>query len=291
MPGENLFLSINIPTYNRLESFFEIIGNLSSQIKRLNPSLLNSVAVAVFSNDDLEVATKKQLFLEKCFAGFSNISFKSNSSNIGADRNIIQCCAHDSGAEFTWVLGDDDHPVPFCIEKILQKLQTSSSDLGWFLLRDQVYQIHPLLLGHRNFTNFLTFAKMCSLVQPHMLIAYTLISINIFRTNIFDNSRALYVVDELTPRISLKANFCHMYGIINGLLVNKKLKVHISDFISLDTSRRINPKPQDEINWNEMKDIYYYYFMWLLTEIGVKINSLNPDHLQSVFLTGLFPKT
>ena len=260
-------LAINIPTYERLESFSSIMIELENEINSLEEADKKTIEINVFENNST-VASQKRILCEE-IEGRSGIRirFEENKTNIGADRNILQCCTTSiNAATFTWVLGDDDHVVAGCIPRIVSILSTSSDYLGLLVLLGEGYKVDLSLRAQSD--SYFDFAKLAMKNQPHFLIAHTLISCNIFRSDIFDCDESSYVLEKLTPRHGLTANFTHMWGIVGGLLrSNKNYSVFVPDFISLDTSKRL---PSEFNIDGEMAKIYYFYYLWLLAEIGVR---------------------
>jgi len=176
-------------------------------------------------------------------------------------------------ARFTWVLGDDDHIAPGCLPKILHYLLEYTDDIGLLILSDDSYQYNS---SFKNLliTSYEQFARLALKELPHLLIAHTLISTNIFRTSQYDHEEAAYVMNELTPRSGFIANFVHMRGMVKGLLKSesKKYKVLIPDFASLDTTRRL---PSDNNFYIQINEIYYFYYLWILMELGVRIDQVS----------------
>lgn len=268
-------LAINIPTYERLDSFSELMGKIEAELNCLTLVEKEQIEVNVFDNNS-ETSLLKQNFCEKIKLQSSvNITFRKNNRNIGGDRNILQCCIAGSGAKFTWVLGDDDHILNGSIKNILDILTKNQDSLGLLLLFDQTYFIKRELYDYSPFCSYFDFASNVIKKQPHLLIAHTLISCNIFRTDIFAQHEAEYVLNILTPRQGLRANFVHMRGIVSGLLHSEKAySVILPELQFLDTSRRF---PSDNNFESEIYKIYYFYFHWLMGELGVKFKDVDKD--------------
>lgn len=277
-----ILLAINIPTYERLESFSSIMGELEMNLKPLAQTLKDMIEINVFENNSSVANQKQKLCKEISSRSSIQIFFSINQKNIGGDRNILRCCSGNSNARFTWVLGDDDHIVSDSILKILFLLFKHKDNLGLLILSDNSYNFNPIL-KNKLITSYEQFARSAINIQPHLLIAHTLISCNIFRTDIFDYSEASYVIESLTPRSGLIANFAHMRGMIKGLLSsNNQYNVLIPSFTTLDTTKRLPPAD----NFTEsINKIYYFYFLWLLVELGVNIENV-PRHQEMWWLFG-----
>lgn len=270
-----ILLAINIPTYERLESFSSILLELENEFNSLQKIYKDKIEINVFDNNSQCIAQKKNICREIALRSDIDIKFKANERNIGGDRNIQNCCRCNPDAKFTWVLGDDDHIAPGCLPKILHYLISYSDDIGLLILSDDSYQFDSSLKDTL-ITSYEQFARQAVKVQPHLLIAHTLISTNIFRTSLYDHEEAAYVMNETTPRAGLIANFVHMRGMVKGLLKNdnKKYKVLIPSFTSLDTTKRL----ASDINFDvQISKIYYFYYLWLLVELGIRVDQV-PRH-------------
>lgn len=272
-----MLLSINMPTYERIESFTQVLLELENEFNSLTPINKTQIEINIFENHSNDKFTKNDIVKIIKERSAINLNYFINNSNIGGDENILQCCIASPNSVFTWVLGDDDHIVEGSLSKILYCLNTHEKDLGLLLLRDQNPKIDPYMMDKR-FDSYFIFAKAAVYTQPHLLIAHTLISANIFRTSIFDAVESAYVTRDLTKRIGLSANFSHMRGMVKGLLSNKGCSYCIitPNFISLDTTKCLST---NKILDSEINKIYYFYFEWLLTEIGVKGDFLKWDNL------------
>jgi hypothetical protein len=268
-----ILLAINIPTFERFESFSEILIEVENDINSLNGPYKEMIELNIFDNNSSTQNSKNELCEIIRVRSNINIKFIANKVNIGGDKNIKNCCSANICANFTWVLGDDDHIIPGCIPKVISLLLNNRDNLGLIVLTGD-YDCHPALRD-KIFTTYEQFARLAINQQPHLLIAHTLISCNIFRTKIFDIDEAEYVYDKLTPRIGLIANFVHMRGLVKGLLnCSKEYIVLTPSFKSLDTSRRL---PSDIDLGSQMSKIYYFYFLWLLVELGIYIDEV-PRH-------------
>ncbi len=266
-------LSINIPTYERFDSFSAIMIELENDLNQLLKEYKNLVKIKVIDNNSSSSINKKNLCENILIRSEIDISFSANANNIGGDRNILKCCNENPDAKFTWVLGDDDHIISGCIPKILTILLEHEKNLGLLILTGD-YDCKPTLKD-KIFVSYEQFARLAINEQPHLLIAHTLISCNIFRTDSFDTEEANYVLNEVTPRAGLKANFVHMRGMIKGLFRHRNsYTVLTPSFPSLDTSKRL---PSEFDLGSEMARIYYFYFLWLLVELGINIKTIPRD--------------
>ena len=272
-------LAINMPTYERLESFSAVINELEAEINALDHAFREMVEVNVYDNNSIIADKKRELCEAICARSGIEIGFKINEINIGGDRNIYRCCSANKDAVFTWVLGDDDHLVSGSLKNILEVLLEEKETLGLMMIKDGTYFTNPLLSSAKYFRSYYEFAKIAVSVQPHILIAHGLISGNIFRTSIFHCEEALYVIDTLTPRLGLIGNLPHMRGIIGGLLRQKKdYYVIISKFVALNTELRLPVHDKNvEVKLSNQIRMYYFYYIWLLSELGIRVDQVKRD--------------
>lgn len=107
-------LSITIPTYDRPEKLIQTIKAL------LITQIPDNVELLILDNaSPIAVAT---LVAERFPAEAPFIRIIRNPSNIGLAANLLRCFEHAKG-EWTWLLGDDDPPLPSAVATILAELQ------------------------------------------------------------------------------------------------------------------------------------------------------------------------
>lgn len=267
-------LAINIPTYERLESFSSILIELENELNALPKAHKDMIEINVFENNSPVASQKQRLCSEVALRSSINLKFSVNETNVGADRNILKCCCATPDATFTWVLGDDDHIVAGCFPKILSSLLENEENLGLLILMDAECVIKTVFKD-KVFKSYEDFARLSIKKQPNLVLAHSLISCNIFRSSAFDLDEATYVVDKITPRIGLSLNFVHMRGMVNGLFRNNiEYGVLLPSYISLDCSKRL-PSAFKVKNWSkEINRIFYFYYLWLLGELGVRVDEM-----------------
>jgi hypothetical protein len=266
-------LSINIPTYERLNSFSAVLFELAVEVGNLNNSLRRLVEIKVFDNDSTCHLLKKEL-CEDLAKNFNlTIIFKKNEQNIGGDANIHQSFTGSPHATFTWVLGDDDHILNGSLKYIIEVLQKFKQDLGLLILSDNSYKVITSFAETRVFPSYYKLALEAFKVQPNFLIGHTLISCNIIRTSIFSANESLYSRNTLCLRYGHNFGFAHMRGILFTLLRSEH-KVIVGGRPVLDTSRRL---PPDVDHGVKIFDAYYFHLLWLLTEVGVRVDQVKGD--------------
>ena len=114
-------LTIFIPTYNRLEKLKRTLNYLLSFLDRYNFSILIGNNASTDKTND-------------CLTSLSNpnISFYTNSSNIGITKNICKGI-QKIDTEWTWVFGDDDFFHPKALEIFFR--EKSYKQTGFYFRR------------------------------------------------------------------------------------------------------------------------------------------------------------
>jgi len=277
MISDGILLSINIPTYKRFNSFSLIIHELEDELNGLPDSLKSRVNIRVYENHSCDALLKKEICDTIRRRSAINLSFVINETNIGADANILQCCCCSLDAYYTWVLGDDDHLVKGSLSKIIDVIVSFDGSLGLIIVNDKYWnKINAKLLSKDIYSSYYSFAHDAVRYQPHFLVAHTLISANIFKSSVFDESEArAYSLHKV--RVGLPASFIHMYGMVNGLMLSDENPVIITRFETLDLTKRL--PPDEAVNHTlAIYRIYYLYYLWLLLQLGLRIDAVKKDH-------------
>ncbi|MDB6024804.1 MAG: glycosyl transferase family 2 [Verrucomicrobiales bacterium] len=193
------FLSICIPTRNRSPLLSIALEQLAREIEanQLTPDKLR-----IYISDNCSTDETAKV-VEKFKLRLPHIHYSCNATNIGADRNILSCPAKGSG-QYCWIMGDDDHINTGSLAYIWDILEKNRPVL--FINSDGRYETGFKLPAL--FPNYRALAEESMRVNPHMLIAHTLITANIFRRDCFDQQCA----EE-----KLLTNYGHMYGLVSKL--------------------------------------------------------------------------
>ena len=184
-----MFLSICIPTYNRLPYLRELLTMLLPQIERLPQG---TVEVLISDNKSKDGTTS---FCETLCAPF--LRSWTNKENIGGDRNFLKCIREARG-EYVWLIGDDELLPEYAVERVVSFLQSNrpgllvSADIN--NTEGLVYTDYPAVL-----------AKM----SDDFILMHTLISANVFKRDCFDMAFA---------ESKLWTQYAHMFGVMQGLL-------------------------------------------------------------------------
>lgn len=118
--SKGAWLTIAIPTYNRARFLKRLLDALA-------PQLRNEPRVELIISDNAATDETPEVVRSFESAGLP-LRYLRNESNIGFDRNILQCFEQASG-QYIWIVGDDDVPVPPVVERVLAALEQHPSDL------------------------------------------------------------------------------------------------------------------------------------------------------------------
>jgi len=111
-------LTIAIPTFNRSSYLDRALNYLTSQ-----PGITSKDVEIIISDncssDDTSVTVSKYI------STGVNITYIRNESNIGAEKNVVQCFNIAKG-QFIWIMGDDDFLIPNTLSRIVSLLSSNS---------------------------------------------------------------------------------------------------------------------------------------------------------------------
>ena len=270
-------LSICIPTYKRIDFLKRLLDQLTTEATTLCDRDQELISINIFENPS-NVTEQKEKLVKSYRYGHASCTWQINSTNIGGDANIDQCCLLNDGSSFRWVIGDDEQLLRGCLSNIITHLRLYPN-CGLLILRDPSYQIDQNILNEQSWMNYCEFAKYVAGIQPHLLIAHTLITCNIFMTSAYSwadgtNERLIY-----SNRAGLPYCFGHMHGTLSGLSQNDKLAVHILVTPAIDVSSRAPSEvPEESENLftaSSMTRLYRHYLYWLGHEFGIDINEIS----------------
>ena len=265
--SEKPLLSICIPTYRRPKEFERLLRQLSDEIGGLPSKQQSSILLKVFENPSSETVFKFSLY-NSIDLGHAIAKWHTNEANIGGDANIERAHSSSVDANFTWVLGDDEQITEGSLSSILKTLKNQPS-LGLLILRDTSYEISSELLSHSYWDNYESFAKACMHTQPHLLIAHTLISANIFSSDIFLKNESQHERKRISKRKNLPFCFSHMKGLLSGLSRNPAKSIRLLNKQALNTTSRARSESKID-NYEQMiLTLYKHHMSWLSVEFGL----------------------
>ncbi len=112
------FLSICIPTYNRVTCLEQCLDSIVDQFTDLDVRGL--VEIAISDNNSTDGTAE---LVGKFQTKYPNILYKRNSENLGVDRNILQAVEMSHG-KYVWLFGDDDALFPGSLKYLLKEIDT-----------------------------------------------------------------------------------------------------------------------------------------------------------------------
>lgn len=105
-------LTIAIPTFNRLEKLKKCLQRVLEEISNKQVELLVSDNASIDGTQE---------FMHSMCEIYPTISYYRNNSNVGADRNFLNCFNKATG-EYILILSDDDILLPGAVNSILEVL-------------------------------------------------------------------------------------------------------------------------------------------------------------------------
>ena len=120
MPTSPLLLTISIPTYNRAHYLEGLLATLWEQLQ-------GESRVELVVSDNASVDNTGAVVAAFQSRGLA-IRYTRNETNLGADRNILQCYLLAAG-KYAWVFSDDDLILPGTIQRLLHVLSSGLYDI------------------------------------------------------------------------------------------------------------------------------------------------------------------
>jgi glycosyltransferase involved in cell wall biosynthesis len=113
-------LTIAIPTYNRAEKLIRILGLIQDEITKIN--LSKDIEILVSDNSGKKFEGIHELIEQP-------IKYIWNVTNVGYDRNVINCVSNSS-AKYVWLFGDDDILESGILGEVIEHLKVKSPVLA-----------------------------------------------------------------------------------------------------------------------------------------------------------------
>ena len=194
-------LSIAIPTRNRLPYLRDLLGAFEAQIRETG---VTPDEVRLYISDNA-ATDETPAYCEALAARLPHVLYSRNPQNIGAAANVRRCARLAAGRH-AWILGDDELLEPGALRHVLAAL-AAEPDLGLLLLFDTHYESR--LPQPSRPPTYRDYAAACARLNPHALIETTLVSSNVYRSDLFDHALA---------EASDRTDFPHSYGWTAGLM-------------------------------------------------------------------------
>lgn len=257
-------LTIAIPTYNRKKYLIELLPVLLAQIQQADPN--DCFIQLLIVNNASTDGTNEIIRSIKDF----KIKYIENKTNIGADKNFIECVKHANG-KYVWLFGDDDLLEVGAISKILEIVKREKFDL--IIANEKNYVTG--LKEKTFFDNYKELIDYIDSINAHFILAHSLITSNIFLRKIFDIERAYQM---------LSTNYGHMYAIIDNLFVSGAIYVSDEPIIVVREQRaNFACKPKNLI----FKQAQYLFYIGKKFK-NSKVKKASLCFLFSIYFNALF---
>jgi hypothetical protein len=260
-------LCISIPSYKRLYEFDRLLRSICSEVASLPGNIQELIIVKIFENPSDDTKDKEEIF-NNAKLGLSTKSWHVNRTNIGGDANIEQAYIAGKQAKYTWVIGDDDQIEQGGLARVLSTIK-DDDDLALLIIRDKTYRIAAKIQEQHAWTNYQHFARDCQEIQPHLLIAHTLISSNIIGSKYFEQSESLHERSVISKRSGLPFCFAHMKGFLKVLSRCESAKIKLLEDPVIDTSMRSENSVAFKNHDKLINRLYKHHLEWLCHEFGL----------------------
>lgn len=210
-----MLLTVAVPTYNRVKYLSELLPILIAECQKAYEL---GFAVELLVSDNASTDGTERLARQR-LSEYQFSRYYRNESNIGGDRNFIECIGRATGT-YVWLFGDDEILADGAILKLCRLLTKHSPTL---LIaksgrhKTKVYETYRDAV-EGNLPLKMTFP-----------IDHTLITSNVFR-------KADFLRDEAIAR--LKTNYAHMYAMIPALSRRNSRTVVVSQSRALFDVRK-----------------------------------------------------
>ena len=202
------FLTIAVPTYNRLEYLKELLPELLRQCEPYPE-------IELFVSDNCTTDGSFP-YIQELAKHSAQLWFKRNKSNVGGDENFVRCVESSHG-DYVWIFGDDEILCEGAIASIIDILKSSPVSL---LISGIGQGSESLWYG--------TYADFLRRNNPRTVLNHSLITCNIFKRESFNPAIA---------RNRRKTNFGHMYAIIDQLKKGAMICITSAPIFTVRTHR------------------------------------------------------
>lgn len=217
-------LSICVPTYNRSTMLLELLDSIYEQVKG---KYEKCVEVAISDNCSTDDTQEKIVEYIEHHKGFA-IVYSRNETNIGPDRNYIQCVKIASG-DYAWIMGSDDKINDDVLEMVLKQL-----DEGHLLYlsnrENYTFDFHECLGTQYFFKKELNSDIVIDLGTDQGLDFYFNLCEEVggvcsYLSSFFFKREMFLEVDDYEPYVG--SAYVHVYNIFKGLLNRERPTIKI----------------------------------------------------------------
>lgn len=272
-------MRISIPTFRRVQEFARLLQQLSREICGLPLEWQACVEIVILENPS-EFTPDKQCIAEKVDFGRASVDLIIHSQNIGGDVNISLAYGRTCGADYNWVIGDDEQIITGALSSILAYLE-QNGECGLLLLYDSSSPPSSALLAQKSWDNYPHFAAWVSDVDPFQLIAHSLISLNIVKSGVYDVDTAKFQYGTIAKRAGLVGSYAHLIAIVSGLCAQPDLQVHILPTAAVDCSQR-SPHEEVVFGWADVRWLWRHYLYWLSYFLGIDYDRISDHHSMDI---------
>lgn len=266
-------LGLAIPTYKRINETVKLVDQIIKQYSLLPSKARGSlIRLLIVENPSTETPYKIEKLRKSLSLSTIDFSIRVNEENIGGDNNICYAYAYNMNTKYKWVLGDDERLLANSLKNITIYL-LANPDLGLGIVQDNSYAINSEIIGNPKWENYAHFAQHAAVIQPHLMIAHTLISANIIKQSAFNYDLAKKEISLFSDNHNLQFCFAHMKGILMGMFIEKRLSVGIIETPAIDTSHRKPSSDMPEIHEGDaLQRLYRAYFCFICYQFGIDID-------------------
>jgi glycosyltransferase involved in cell wall biosynthesis len=185
-----IILTIAVPTYNRCRYLKELLPQLVSQCDEAD---INATQIELILSDNS--TTDETAGYAESLTSTTRLKYYRNEENVGAGGNYIKCVERAHG-RYVWLFGDDELLKQGAIAKVINVLK--EHPVALVILNAQNYKTG--LNGSQLFESYRSFASIVSKKNPHLLLAHTLITVNVFKKELFDEEKVKSLLSTSYPQ-------------------------------------------------------------------------------------------
>jgi glycosyltransferase involved in cell wall biosynthesis len=241
------FLTISIPTRNRATYLADLLVSIANQWKEEYKDVIKIQVLNNRSEDKTD-----EIVNAGCYP--FDIYYMIQPNKLDGDESIASAYNNSFG-EYTWVCGDDELLPENSLSVTLELLYKYKPAL---LLPKDLNYVGTVKLDEY-YPNYKEFAKYCYKTDKSILVAHSLISGNIVKTELFDTK----IAEE-----KRKTNYGHFYGIINGV-GNSDLPLICPQVPTL-TVRLQRAFPVDGLWSEDLEQKQKQYLEWVCEKFNLK---------------------
>jgi glycosyltransferase involved in cell wall biosynthesis len=121
-----MLLTIAIPTFERQSDLHSLLTSVARELSNIDADDLIEVVVCDNASGD-----QTQEVCEGFSKIISNFKYKRNRTNLGFQRNFVECF-HTASGDFVWLIGDDETIEPGGISEVVRTIGKKNIDVAIF---------------------------------------------------------------------------------------------------------------------------------------------------------------